>query len=73
MVLACFCLNIVPGGSTLEVLLFLPAGWSVFFCGATYTFLWAGDHWNRVKKTTLYKILLGTQVFFLMILFLALL
>jgi hypothetical protein len=66
-------LNAVPGGSMLEAVLFLPAGWSVFFCGATYTFLWAGDHWNRIKKTALYKILMGAQIFSLLMLGLALL
>ena len=66
-------LNAVTGGSMLETILFLPAGWSVFFCGATYTFLWAGDNWNRIKETALYKIFLGGQILFLLILGLALL
>jgi hypothetical protein len=66
-------LNAAPHGSTLEALLFLPGGWSVFFCGATYTFLWAGDHWNTIKKKTLYKTLFGAQIFFLSLLALALL
>jgi hypothetical protein len=61
-------LRVVPPESALEALLLLPAGWCVFFCGATYTFLWAGDHWGRIKKTRLYKTLLGLQVFFLLIL-----
>jgi hypothetical protein len=66
-------LNAAPPGSTLEAFLFLPAGWSVFFCGATYTFLWAGDHWKAIKRKTLYKTLFGTQIFFLTLLGLALL
>jgi hypothetical protein len=56
-----------------QALLLLPAGWCVFFCGTTYTFFWAGDHWGRIKKTRLYKILLGTQAFFLLALALSLL
>ena len=66
-------LSVVPSGGALEALLFLPAGWSVFFCGVTYTFLWAGDHWGRIKKTTLYRTFLGLQIFFLLILALNLL
>jgi hypothetical protein len=62
----------VPSG-VLEAFLFLPAGWCVFFCGAVYSFLWAGDYWNRIKKTSLYKTLLGLQVFSLIWLALALL
>jgi hypothetical protein len=57
----------------LKALLFLPAGWSVFFCGAACAFLWAGDNWDRVKKTALYKIFLGLQVFLLSALALTLL
>jgi hypothetical protein len=66
-------LNAVPSGSAFEGLLFLPAGWCVFFCGATSTFLWVGDHWGRIKKTALYKAFLGLQIFFLLILALNLL
>ncbi|MDR1508100.1 MAG: hypothetical protein LBS53_00500 [Synergistaceae bacterium] len=66
-------LGAVSRGGTLEALLFLPAGWSVFFCGAVYAFLWAGDNWDRVKETALYKIFLGLQVFLLSALALALL
>ena len=66
-------LNIVPSGGAFEALLFLPAGWSVFFCGATYSFFWVGDHWGRIKRTKLYKTLLGLQVFFLLVLALSLL
>ena len=66
-------LRVIPPGSAIEALLLLPAGWCVFFCGATYTFLWAGDHWGRIKKTRLYKTLLGLQVFFLVMLALSLL
>ena len=66
-------LNSAPSGSMLEALLLLPAGWCIFFCGATYTFLWVGDHWGRIKKTKLYKIFLGLQAFSLLILALSLL
>ena len=66
-------LNSVPSGGALEALLFLPAGWSVFFCGATYTLLWAGDNWGRIKKTKLYRTFLGLQIFSLLILALNLL
>jgi hypothetical protein len=63
----------VSSGGALEAFLFLPAGWCVFFCGAFYALLWACDHWHRIKKTTLYKTLLGLQVFFLSLLALMLL
>lgn len=66
-------LRVVPPGSALEALMLLPAGWCVFFCGVTYTFLWAGDHWGKIKKTRLYKTLLGLQVFFLLLLAVSLL
>jgi hypothetical protein len=66
-------LNAAPQGSMLEAFLFLPAGWSVFFCGATCTFLWTGDHWKTIKKRTLYKTLFGVQIFFLSLLALTLL
>jgi hypothetical protein len=66
-------LSAAPPRSTLEAFLLLPAGWSVFFCGATYTFLWTGDHWNTIKRRTLYKTLFGVQVFFLTLLGLGLL
>jgi len=65
-------LRTVSDGGALEALLFLPGGWCVFFCGATYTFLWVGDHWGRIKKTALYKTLLGLQIFLLAILALTL-
>jgi hypothetical protein len=66
-------LNAIPSGSAFEGLLFLPAGWCVFLCGVTYTFLWVGDHWGKIKKTALYKAFLGLQIFFLLILALNLL
>ena len=66
-------LSAVSPGGAIEAFLFLPAGWSVFFCGATYTFLWTGDHWGRIKKTKLYKTFLGFQVFSLLALGLSLL
>jgi hypothetical protein len=66
-------LNAAPHGGAFEAFLFLPAGWSVFFCGTTYSFLWAGDHWGRIKKKTLYKIILGVQLFLLSMLAMALL
>jgi hypothetical protein len=66
-------LESVSSGGTLEAFLFLPAGWCVFFCGAFYSLLWACDHWHRIKKTTIYKTLMGLQVFFLLLLVLMLL
>jgi hypothetical protein len=66
-------LGAVSQGGPLEALMFLPAGWTVFFCGAAYAFLWTGDNWDRVKETSLYKIFLGLQVFLLSALALTLL
>jgi hypothetical protein len=59
-----FLESVQPGGG-MEALLFLPAGWCVFFSGAAYTFLWAGDHWGRIKGAALYKALLGVQILLL--------
>jgi hypothetical protein len=58
-------LESVSSSGSLKGLLFLPAGWCVFFCGAAHTFFWVGDHWGRIKKTVLYKAFLGVQVFLL--------
>jgi hypothetical protein len=66
-------LQSIPTGGMLEAFMLLPAGWCIFFCGTVYTFLWAGDHWRQIKKTTLYKTFLGLQVFLLFTLALMLL
>jgi hypothetical protein len=63
----------IPPGGILETLMFLPAGWGVFFCGSLYTLLWACDHWKEVKKKAVFKTILGAQIFFLLLLVLALL
>jgi hypothetical protein len=62
----------IPSGGILETLLFLPAGWAVFFCGSFYTLLWACDHWKEIKKKSLFKAILGAQIFFLLLLVLTL-
>jgi hypothetical protein len=66
-------LESLSSGGWLEALLFLPAGWCVFFCGVAFALLWAGDHWDGIRKTALYKTLLGIQIFLLSLLALALL
>jgi hypothetical protein len=66
-------LESVSSGGALSGLLFLPAGWCVFFCGAAHTFFWVGDHWGRIKRTALYKTFLGVKVFLLLALALSLL
>jgi hypothetical protein len=63
----------IPSGGILETLLFLPAGWGVFFCGSFYSTLWACDHWKEIKKKAMFKAIFGAQVFFLLLLVLALL
>jgi hypothetical protein len=63
----------IPSDGILETLLFLPAGWGIFFCGSFYTLLWACDHWKAIKKKTLFKVIFGTQIFILLLLVLALL
>jgi hypothetical protein len=63
----------IPSGGILETLLFLPAGWGIFFCGSFYTLLWACDHWKEIKKKAVFKTILGAQIFFLLLLVLALL
>jgi hypothetical protein len=66
-------LESVSTGGALSGLLFLPAGWCVFFCGAAHTFFWVGDHWGKIKRTALYKTFLGVKVFLLLALALSLL
>ena len=66
-------LRFVPSGGIFETLLFLPAGWGIFFCGSFYTLLWACDHWKAIKKKALFKVIFGAQIFFLLLLVLALL
>jgi hypothetical protein len=63
----------IPTDGILESVMFLPAGWAVFFCGSFYTLLWSCDHWKTIRKKTLYKTILGAQVFFLLLLALILL
>jgi hypothetical protein len=63
----------IPSGGILETLLLLPAGWGIFFCGSFYTALWACDHWRMVKKKAIFKVIFGAQIFFLLLLVLALL
>ena len=68
-----YALRHIPSGGILETLLFLPAGWGIFFCGSFYTLLWACDNWKTIKKKALYKTIFGVQIFFLLLLVLALL
>jgi hypothetical protein len=63
----------VPSDSALETLLFLPAGWGIFFCGSFYSMLWACDHWKEIKRKTVFKAVLGVQIFFLLLIVLVLL
>lgn len=64
-------LRLIPGGSVLQTLLYFPAGWCFFLCGATYTFLWIGDNWYEIKRKKWYKALLGGQIIALLLLLLA--
>ena len=66
-------LQYVATGGVLEAFLYLPGGWSVFFCGLTYTFLWVSDHQKQIKRTVLHKVLLALQAFALLALALTLL
>ena len=66
-------LRIISGGRIFQALLHLPAGWCFLICGMTYTFLWIGDNWHKIRKRLLFKTLLGIQVFGLLILALVLL
>ena len=66
-------LRSVPSGGAMETLMFLPAGWCVFFCGVLYSLLWSCDHWRTIKRTARYRILLGVQIILLSSLVLALL
>jgi hypothetical protein len=53
----------------LGVLLRLPAGSVVLYCGFVYTVLWCLDHWKLLKRDFFRKILFGLQILVLFALF----
>lgn len=65
-------LQLIPGGKVLQTLLYLPAGWCFFLCGAAYAFLWIGDNWYEIKKKKWHKAFLGVQIIVLLLLLLSL-
>jgi hypothetical protein len=53
----------------LDMLLRLPSGWVAFICCSLYTYMWAFDHWKKVKKSVYYKSILALQGLILLVLF----
>jgi ElaB/YqjD/DUF883 family membrane-anchored ribosome-binding protein len=53
----------------LRTLLMLPSGWLMFVCCSLYTYMWAFDHWKKVKKSAYYKGILALQGLILLVLF----
>jgi hypothetical protein len=52
-----------------DMLLMLPSGWLVFICCSLYTYMWAFDHWKKVKKSLYYRGILALQALILLVLF----
>jgi hypothetical protein len=44
-----------------EAVLLLPAGWWLLFCCAAYTYFWCFDHWEQVKRSIFFKVILALQ------------
>jgi hypothetical protein len=55
--------------SMFDMLLMLPSGWLAFICSSLYTYMWAFDHWKKVKKSPYHKGILALQVLILLLLF----
>jgi hypothetical protein len=64
-------LSIGNDAGALDMLLRLPSGWVTFICCSLYTYMWAFDHWKKVKKSVYYKGILALQGFVLLILFMS--
>jgi hypothetical protein len=62
-------LNAGDNTGTLDLLLMLPSGWLAFICCSLYTYMWAFDHWKKVKKSLYYKGILALQGLILLALF----
>jgi hypothetical protein len=65
-------LTTARGIGPVGTLLSLPAGWCVFFCASVWSFLWAGDHWKKVRRSWAYKALFAGQIAALIALVIAL-
>jgi hypothetical protein len=52
-----------------DMLLMLPSGWLAFICCSLYTYMWAFDHWKKVKKSLYYRGILALQALILLVLF----
>jgi hypothetical protein len=62
-------LNVGDDTGAVRMLLMLPSGWLVFVCCSLYTYMWAVDHWKKVKKSAYYKGILVLQGLALLLLF----
>jgi hypothetical protein len=62
-------LNVGDDTGAVRMLLMLPSGWLVFVCCSLYTYMWAVDHWKKVKKSAYYKGILVLQSLGLLLLF----
>jgi hypothetical protein len=54
----------------LDVLLRLPAGMVILYCGFVYAVMWAFDHWKLLKRDTFCKVRFGLQIMVLLVLLL---
>jgi hypothetical protein len=61
------------GGDFLDILLRLPAGNVVLYCGFAYTVMWGFDHWKLLKRDIFRKVWFGLQILVLIALFVYLL
>jgi hypothetical protein len=53
-------------GDFLSILLYIPAGSVVLYCGSIYAAMWSLDHWKLVKRDVFYKVWLVLQILVLL-------
>lgn len=62
-------LSVGDDAGAVRTLLMLPSGWLAFVCYSLYTYMWAFDHWKKVKKSAYYRGILVLQGLVLLLLF----
>jgi hypothetical protein len=60
-------------GDFFDVLLRIPAGSVVLYCGFVYVVMWCFDHWKLLKRDTFCKVRFGLQILVLLALLIYLL
>jgi hypothetical protein len=53
-------------GDFLGVLLRIPAGMVIMYCGFVYVVMWCFDHWKLLKRDTFCKVRFGLQILVLL-------